>query len=408
MLTKTLRYALVSSLALFGNAGTSPAFPFSRSGTDIVDGSGNKMDLACVNWPGHMEVNLPEGLQHQTMQDIVDKIASSGAYNCVRLTYAVELFSKSNMTARESFEQADVDVDMTGFIDDVTQHNPNVIDMKLPEVFQKLAITLGEAGISTIMSNHISKAGWCCSEDDGNGWFNDVYFNVQEWNDSLASMAKLMIGIPSVIGLDLRNELRNSLGLSRSTQVSEFMKYTPEAIRSIQSTNPAVLTLVSGLSYDNDLKFIDEADASERAEFDSVLSEFSSKIIFEGHIYSWSPFGDVPIDGADCSSLSFDDMLGWSYKNGFPMILSEIGWNIDSYAGDDKTWINCVRDFILDHNLSHAMWLLGGDYYARDGTLNHPDSFGLLVDDWSEWKDEDVLAKNMEMKWMQSAVEEKE
>ena len=141
MLTKTLRGALLSSLLGFSLAlfdGTSPAFPFSRSGTDIVDGSGNKMDLACVNWPGHMEVNLPEGLQHQPMQDIVDKIASSGVYNCVRLTYAVELFSKSNMTARESFEQADVDVDMTGFIDDVTQHNPNVIDMKLPEVFQKV------------------------------------------------------------------------------------------------------------------------------------------------------------------------------------------------------------------------------------------------------------------------------
>ena len=138
MLTKTLLVSslLGPSLALFD--GTSPAFPFSRSGTDIVDGYGHKMDLACVNWPGHMEVNLPEGLQHQPMQDIVDKIASSGVYNCVRLTYAVELFSKSNMTARESFEQADVDVDMTGFIDDVTQHNPNVIDMKLPEVFQKV------------------------------------------------------------------------------------------------------------------------------------------------------------------------------------------------------------------------------------------------------------------------------
>ncbi|GMH58630.1 hypothetical protein TrLO_g10916 [Triparma laevis f. longispina] len=326
-------------------------------------------------------------------------ISSSGVYNCVRLTYAVELFSKVNMTARESFQQADVNVDMTGFIDDVEIHNPEVIGMGLGAIFRRLAKMLGDAGIHTIMSNHISKAGWCCSLDDGNGWFNDEYFNVGEWQDSLAQMAELMIDIPSVIGLDLRNELRNSLNLDRETLTSQFMEYVPPAIQTVQSANPEVLTLVSGLSYDNDLKFIDEATAKDRSKLDSVLEQYDTKIIFEGHIYSWSPFGDVPVNGESCDGLSFDDKLGWSYKNNYPMILSEIGWSIDSFEGDDKTWINCVRDFIMDNKLSHAMWLLGGDYYARDGTLNHPDSFGLLKDDWSGFKDENVLAKNKEMKW---------
>jgi hypothetical protein len=64
--------------------------PFSTSGRWIVDNQGKTVTYAGVNWPGHMEAMIPEGLQYQSIAQIVTKIRSIGM-NSVRLTYATEM-----------------------------------------------------------------------------------------------------------------------------------------------------------------------------------------------------------------------------------------------------------------------------------------------------------------------------
>lgn len=39
------------------------------------------------------------------------------------------------------------------------------------------------------LDNHISKGMWCCSQTDGNAWFGDEYFNVENWVRGLVYMA---------------------------------------------------------------------------------------------------------------------------------------------------------------------------------------------------------------------------
>lgn len=69
---------------------------------------------------------------------------------------------------------------------------------------------LGDNGIMVIIDNHISKPGWCCSSVDGNGFFGDQYFNPELWIKGLAKMATLFNGVPNVVGMSLRNELRGA------------------------------------------------------------------------------------------------------------------------------------------------------------------------------------------------------
>lgn len=69
---------------------------------------------------------------------------------------------------------------------------------------------LGDNGIMVIIDNHISKPGWCCSSGDGNGFFGDQYFNPELWIKGLAKMATLFNGVPNVVGMSLRNELRGA------------------------------------------------------------------------------------------------------------------------------------------------------------------------------------------------------
>jgi hypothetical protein len=377
-------------------------YPYTVNDGMIKDASGNLVDMQCVNWPGHMETNLPEGLQFQPLSTIVNHIADSNLYNCVRLTYAVELLSKLDVTARESFTQNnandDSGFDLSPHIANFTEHNPNLIDENLGTIFQKTAKALGDSGIAVLMSNHVSKSIWCCGFDDGNGWFNDEFFEPTAWQESLVGVAKLMGNLPNVVALDLRNELRTDQH-KRNEQIDDFMHYIPDAINAILNGNKDLLVFVSGLSYDNDWKFLDEGRNSQA--WDDVLVDKKASIVFESHIYSWSPFGTIE-PGESCDHLTFDEMLGWPVKNGFPMVLSEIGTTIDSFSdpSQDLTWWNCVRDFILEYKQGYAMWLLAGSYYYRAGDMNHPDSFGLLETDFSGYKNQEVIDKNREMQWL--------
>jgi hypothetical protein len=79
-----------------------PNTPFKTSGRWITDALGNNVTHAGVNWPGHGEVMIPEGLQHQSIPAIVSKIKSLGM-NAIRLTYAIEMID-------QIYENGDTDV----------------------------------------------------------------------------------------------------------------------------------------------------------------------------------------------------------------------------------------------------------------------------------------------------------
>lgn len=70
-----------------------PNGPFVTSGRYILDASGTNITYAGVNWPGHADVMIPEGLQYQSVETIVTKIKSTGM-NSIRLTYAIEMIDQ--------------------------------------------------------------------------------------------------------------------------------------------------------------------------------------------------------------------------------------------------------------------------------------------------------------------------
>lgn len=43
-----------------------------------------------INWPGAADTMLPEGLQYQSIANIVQKMSQAG-FNAVRLTFAIEM-----------------------------------------------------------------------------------------------------------------------------------------------------------------------------------------------------------------------------------------------------------------------------------------------------------------------------
>lgn len=39
------------------------------------------------------------------------------------------------------------------------------------------------------LDNHMSKGAWCCSQEDGNAWWGDTYFDADNWVRGLSFMA---------------------------------------------------------------------------------------------------------------------------------------------------------------------------------------------------------------------------
>jgi hypothetical protein len=59
----------------------------------------------------------------------------------------------------------------------VSCQKPQQIINKI-QVFDAVADEAAKHGVYVHLDNHISKAMWCCGNDDGNAWFGDTYFNV--------------------------------------------------------------------------------------------------------------------------------------------------------------------------------------------------------------------------------------
>uniref|UniRef100_M8B8X6 Endoglucanase E1 n=1 Tax=Aegilops tauschii TaxID=37682 RepID=M8B8X6_AEGTA len=228
----------------------------------VVDEAGDRVKLACVNWPSHLEPMLAEGLGKRPVGAIAGDVAAMG-FNCVRLTWPTFLVtnaSYSSLTVEQSFQRLNLTESLAG----IRANNPAVA----------VVSSLGENNVMVILDNHVSKPGWCCDNTDGNGFFGDGYFEPDVWVDGLTKMATMFAGVPHVVGMSLRNELRGPRQNS-----NDWYKYMQRGAEAVHAANPRVLVILSGLSFDNDLAFLNSRQVS--------LS-FARKAAFEVHWYSFS------------------------------------------------------------------------------------------------------------------------
>jgi len=103
--------------------------PLSTSGRNIIDNTGNTVTYVGVNWPGHMDAMIPEGLQYQSIETIVSRIKSAG-FNVIRLTFAVEMvddiITGGDVLVKSSFAKALGEKDGEKVWQDIRKRNPNL------------------------------------------------------------------------------------------------------------------------------------------------------------------------------------------------------------------------------------------------------------------------------------------
>ncbi|KAL5552754.1 hypothetical protein UlMin_040155 [Ulmus minor] len=368
-------------LTIFPQTQLATALPLSTSSRWIVDEGGKRVKLSCLNWVSHLEPVVAEGLSKQPLDAISKRIGSMG-FNCVRLTWPLFLAtndSLASLTVRESFQS----LGLSDAISGVQSNNPSIIDLSLIEAFQAVVSSLGDNNLMVILDNHISKPTWCCSNYDGNGFFGDKYFNPDLWIKGLTRMATLFNGVRNVVGMSLRNELRGP-----KQNVNDWYTYMQRGAEAVHKANPNVLVILSGLSYDTDLSFLDNRPLN---------LTFSGKVVFEIHWYAftngkaWESGNPNQVCGMVGSRMA--KASGFLLDKGWPLFVSE--WGVDQRGTNvnDNRYLSCFLATAAQNDWDWAMWTLVGSYYFRQGVVGMNEYYGVLNDDWDGIRSQTILQK---------------
>ncbi|XP_070043849.1 glycosyl hydrolase 5 family protein-like [Nicotiana tomentosiformis] len=338
----------------------------------IVNSTGQRVKLACINWVSHMEVMVAEGLNQQPVNAISQAIINMG-FNCVRLTWPLFLFTNDSLgsiTVRQSFKN----LGLFGSIVGLQANNPSIVDLSVLDAYQAVVASLAKNNVMMILDNHISKPGWCCSRFDGNGFFGDEYFDPDLWVQGLTKVATIFKSTNNVVGMSLRNELRGLL-----QNADDWYRYMQKGAEAVHAANPNVLVILSGLSFDKDLSFLHERP---------VNLTFSGKLVYEIHRYgftdgdTWS--GDNPNQAC---GVVLNDMVSkgtFVLEQGYPLFVSEFGVDQRGTNVNDNRYFNCFLGLAAELDFDWALWTLVGSYYLRDGVVGLNEYYGVL--DWN-WRD---------------------
>ncbi|KAI1485137.1 glycoside hydrolase superfamily [Biscogniauxia mediterranea] len=381
-----------------------PNGPFTTNGRWIIDANNATVTYAGVNWPGSLDAMVPEGLQYQSIESIVSKIKGAGM-NAIRLTYATEMIDQyydngeADVTIQEAFTDALGQDAGTTVYNAVIANNPS-FDAQTTrlQVFDAIAAECARQEIYVHLDNHVSQAGWCCSPLDGNTWWGDTYFNVDNWTRGLSFMATHGKSWPNLMSMSLRNELRVPL---TNTQVGstytweDWYSYVRQGSDAIHSANPDVLIFLSGLDSDTDLSnVVDGSNLTPgSAKFDKDdFSGYGDKLVLELHAYD----NIFSLGPTDCSSVE-DRLDSAGFKaladdadHKFPVLLTEFGLEQNSTTAQDP-YASCLLNFVSSRNAGWMIWQLGGSYYIREGTADYDEQWGLLTHNWSDWRAPDFV-----------------
>ncbi|CAJ1938215.1 unnamed protein product [Sphenostylis stenocarpa] len=237
---------------------------------------------------------------------------------------------------------------------------------------QEVVKSLGENDVMVILDNHVTEPGWCCGNTDGNGFFDDQFFNPNEWILGLTKMATLFKEVTAVVGISLRNELRGS-----KQNVNDW--YMVKGAEAVHAANSDVLVILSGLNFDTDLSFIQKQP---------VRLTFEGKLVFEVHRYGFTD-GQAWVDGNPnqvCGKV-IDNVKGTSsflLGQGWPLFLSEFGGDLRGTNVNDNRYLNCFMALVAELDLDWAYWTLVGSYYFREGVIGMEEFYGVLTWDWNQ------------------------
>jgi hypothetical protein len=382
---------------------------------------------------------VPEGLEKKSAADILDDVASLGM-NFIRMGWSAQMVDEVSESDQDDVSLEASMIRALGYYNGtrvttaIVEQNPDW-DRTTGrfKIWSDIADLAAERGIFIHPDMHIAKAGWCCSHSDGSAWFNDTNFSVANWTRALGYVADWASGHDNVVSMGLVNELRQPweeenyirFNYNWNTLVGNMTL----GANAIHEANPDLLISWSGLQFDQDLSALTsglnlntapcymcvavrDAPRREPVYFNLGDHPWADKVFYELHIYPMSEdldtgscsiikaqlyragFNALGMDRpADCDKLENSGYGPCREASRLtPVAMTEFG------AAHDKSllkndYIDCLREFTTENDISWAMWSLAGSYRSRSGGQGVDDTWGMTTFDWDSWRFEEGIEK---------------
>ncbi|KAJ9286783.1 CAZyme family GH5 [Paecilomyces variotii] len=338
----------------------------------ILDSDNNRVKLRCVNWAGHMEVNIPEGLQYQSVDTISTLIANYG-FNCVRLTYSIDMALAPNTSVSDAFTLAAVSADvpvsnMTALYQQALTKNPFLASSTTLGVFAAVIDTLTSKAAGT------------------NSW-NSRYFHTDDWLKGLEFIARFATEHPGVVGMSLRNELRPFPLLQDLNGHKDWYNLVTQAAITVHTANPDVLIIIGGSQSATDLSFVSWNPLNTTA--------WADKHVWEFHAYSFTVTKLNPTQSCWVAKAQYGTLSGFVLRQDEPytgpLFLSEFGVGMtggpkQGLSDREYKYLSCLVHYMESNDADWAVWAIQGSYYIRSSIIDYDESYGLLTHNWSAWR----------------------
>jgi endoglucanase len=340
-----------------------PPVPLHTQGRWILDANDERIKLASVNWYGAESKDfVVAGLDKAPLATIAAQIRAAG-FNSVRLPWSNELLETNPPVAAARVSA-----------------NPTLAGKPAMDVFDAVIAALAFEGLVVVIDNHVSKAEWCCTEQDGNGlWFTPEYPE-SKWLDDWRTMAKRYRNVPAVIGAELRNELRGmpdgrKPNWGGSDATLDWRAAAKRGGDAVLEEHPGLLVMIDGLEYSTDLT----------GAYDKPISlAVANRLVWAPHDYAWFHPGL-----ASTAQLKTDLGQKWGFllvqdqPYTAPVWISEFGI-AHTPSEVSSLWFTSFLDYLDDADEDWAYWALNGTQSTgTTRTLGAEETFGVLDTSWS-------------------------
>jgi endoglucanase len=330
--------------------------PLHTNGHNIVDAAGRQVKLAAVNWYGFDQKEyVVGGLEHAPLEVIIRQIQAMGI-NSVRLPWANETLERNPVVPEYALKA-----------------NPRLRGKHALEVLDTVIAALAHAHILIILDNHMSRADWCCKENDGNGlWYNAEYPE-EKWLADWQAIVRRYKKQRWVVGADLRNELRSGAQWGGSDPLLDWHAAAERGGNEVLVEHPNLLVMVEGPQYSTDFTAF--------ARLPVVLN-VPNRVVYSPHAYAAAGH---PFQSYDELRQAYDARAGYLLhaEPAIPLWVGEFGSCQTLDCGDNSQWLRWFVRYLRENNLSWCWWPLNGTQSSGESRkYDEVETYGLLSTDY--------------------------
>jgi aryl-phospho-beta-D-glucosidase BglC (GH1 family) len=361
--------------------------PLHTGGTQILNQLGTPVIPVGLNWYGFDQQDfVPGGLDLRSVLDILQSFKDLG-YTVIRLPFSNQLVEQNPI----------VSAHLTA--------NPALQGLHALEVMDAIINQAGALGLSVILDDHRSDAGWSAQE---NGlWYTQDYSDtafVQDW----VTLARRYSTNDVVVGADLRNEPHGPATWGDGNAGTDWRLAAQRAGDAILAVNPNLLIMIEGVQFYHGSEsywwggnLMGVASAPVQLTWPDG-SPVAGRLVYAPHDYGpdncgtgcpWFSSSSTPASLAQIwdqfwGYISADP--GKSYAA--PVLVGEFGTCnyaptcVDSdVPGSQGQWFDSLLQYLASRDIGWMYWSANGTQSTAPArTYGALDWYGLFATNWSD------------------------